>query len=89
MSEYFGAILATLGLIGGIIAAHFMGIEKAITIARNYTDKRFDDLFSISERRFDKIDQKMDLLIKSNEDFRIRFIEFKGRDYDSSLSKGN
>ena len=79
MYESLAVLVPILLAVGGVVAAHFMGIEKAISAARLYTDQKVEQLLEISEKRFDKIDKKMEMIIHTNEEIKIKFVELKGK----------
>lgn len=58
--EAAGVFLPILTVVVGVVTAHFMGIEKAISASRLYTDKRVDSFIINTSARFDKIDEKID-----------------------------
>lgn len=71
--QLIGLILSLLVLIGGVIAAHFMGIEKAKT----YTDQKFSELNKRFESYEKKIEDKFESLLEKVNFINDTLIEIK------------
>lgn len=71
--QLIGLILSLLVLIGGVIAAHFLGIEKAKT----YTDQKFSELNKRFESYEKKIEDKFESLLEKVNFINDTLIEIK------------
>lgn len=71
--QLIGLILSLLVLIGGVIAAHFMGIEKA----KAYTDQKFSELNKRFESYEKKIEDKFESLLEKVNFINDTLIEIK------------
>lgn len=71
--QLIGLVLSLLLVIGGVIAAHFMGIEKA----KSYTDQKFSELNKRFESYEKKIEDKFESLIQKVNFINDTLIEIK------------
>lgn len=66
-NDFLTIVMPILFTCASVITAHFMGIEKAITTSKKYTDnsielfeKNIDSFIINTSSRFDKIDKQFD-----------------------------